>query len=616
LRNIEQVLFDNLPEQQKPVKGGFNFNTGAIDQWFETLPMANIRVATKTIYQTIKETNDYLVPYKKRLYLLEKLHEPVTELALNLKKLNLNRELPLDDKHQRIAVLIRKLYLQTATGYKYILRDLINCRSVLMCPGKYKLMVQVISRIIRHHSLALIADYQFYHAPYKGLWRDLHALFLLAHKESLLLKKIADPSLQLASETSIKNQYLQILLVAVADPYRMAQHHIAALYKQLEEWSALADIHMLEASAEKHSLIIDLSQDTHPSFICKADTSNSEFAWSLDTSKLEYPQLVEHFKAPDTHTTELNIDLLKQISLAWGIIPNRQHNRRPAESKLKVAIGLNNVHYVLNGNREPDWVVSKPAEDEISFSESNTGSPQFTAKTVASTVKVNDIWGEVFNSQLLLEGQKPKPSPEKKAEKTRTNTAPSEWSMVNESIGGYCLLWNHADSINAKVGEIIAISHQEDKKAGYWFIGMIRWMKCLEAHKMQIGVQIMAPNAMAVSTAKYTSMQEGMKSRAILLPAIPVLKQPKTLIMASLGYETNNQVILDEYRLVNANITNVRSKIVLLDKLEVSPHFTRFQYTAAKEYYGTNGSSQPLTQEPDTLALHEDTEFDSIWDDL
>lgn len=620
MQNIEQVLFANLPEQSATPKTGFNLKANAIDQWFDTLPLANVRVATKGIYQALKETNGYQLNYKKRLYLLEKVHESVVELASHLKKLNLNRELPLDDKHQRIAILLKKLHRQIAVSYKFILRDIMNCNLFVLCPGKSKIMALAIERIIRHHSLSLIANYQIYNAPTPGLWVELHHLFLLALREKLLSKKVADPSLQLVSETTIKNVYLEILLISVADPYRMAQHHTYTIFKQLEEWSSLADIRPYQDSDEDKSLVLDLSKDTHPAFVSPQDKPDAQFAWVLDTSKLDYAHLIEHFDGPETLTTEINAELLKQLSLAWGIIPNRQHNRRPTKSKLKVAIGLNNVHYVLNGFREPDWLNQEPHENEFQMSENIPTGTSFSSKPAGSTSKkVNDIWGEIFNSKTLLNGKK-NPALEKKQTITEAKPhphEPQEWDMINESIGGYCLLWDNQDSINAKVGEIIAISHEDDKKEGLWFVGTIRWIRCVEAQKIQIGVQIMAPNAIAVSTAKYSNMQEGVKSRAILLPAIPVLKQPKTLITTALGYDTRDQVVLDEYRLVNTNITNIRSKIVLLDTLEVSSHFSRFIYTQAEEFYGTTTRKiSPEKENYDTLSLDGDTDFDSIWDDL
>ena len=620
MQSAEQVLFNNLPDLTNPPKSGFNFQEKAIDQWFDTLPLANIRVSTKTIYQTLKETNGYQVNYKKRLYLLEKIHESVVELATHLKKLNLNRQLPLDEKHQRIAVLLRKLHKQITIGYKLIIKDLMNCKVFVMCPGKTKIMTLAIERIMRHHSLSLIANYQFYNAPSQGLWSELHQLFLLANEDKLLNNKVSDPTLQLVAETTIKNVYLEILLISVADPYRMAQHHTYSIFKQLEEWSSLADLHLHEDSDDPDSLILDLSKDTHPTFISPQDAPDKQYAWTLDTSKLDYAHLIEHFNGPETQTTEINAELLKQLSLAWGIIPTRQHNRRPAKSKLKVAIGLNNVHYVLNGYRDPNWLNQEPEENGFQLSENTNKGSAFGARTVESTVKVSDIWGEVFNSKTLLSDKtepKPEPLEVKKPEKKSHSHDPKEWDMINESIGGYCLLWDNNDSINAKVGEIIAISHEEEKKEGYWFVGTIRWMKCVDTHKVQIGVQIMAPNAIAVSTAKYTNMQEGMKTRAILLPAIPVLKQPKTLITTALGYATRDQVMLDEYRLVNANITNVKSKVVLMDTLEISSHFTRFKYTLADEFYGTKTTEvKKDSQDSDTLSLDGDTDFDSIWDDL
>ncbi len=621
MQTTEQALFKNLPEQTRPDKSGFKFQANAVDKWFETLPLANIRVSTKSIYKTLKETNGQLVPYKKRLYFLEKIHEPIVELATNLKKLNLNRELPLDEKHARIAILIQKLHKQVSTGYKLVLKDLMNCKVFFLCLGKRKLMAQIIERIIRHDSLSIIASYQFYSLPNKGQWSEVHRLFLFAHKEKLLNKKIIDPSLHIDTETTIKNIYLQILLVSIADPYRMAQHHTYSIFQQLEEWSALADIHLHENSEDKDALVIDLSKDSQPSFVSPQDIEDKKNIWTINTSKLDYAHLIEHFQGAQTQTTEINVELLKQLSMSWGIAPSRQHSRRPAKAQLKVAIGLNNVHYVLNGNAEPDWMKAKDAEKEDNFilSENLPTSGNFNARSIDSTVKVSDIWGEVFQNKSLSTGSDPSTKDEHSKEPTKKldPNKPHDWEMVNESIGGYCLLWDHHDSINAKVGELIAISHEAENKQGYWFVGTIRWLKCVKTDKIQIGVQIIAPNAIAVSTAKFVSMQEGMKSRAILLPAIPILKQPKTLITTGLGYEVRDQVMLDEYRLINSNITAVKTKVVLLDTLEISSHFSRFKYTLAEEFYGTNtkkiSSDKPADE---TLSLDSDTDFDSIWDDL
>ncbi len=618
---IEQALFKNLPEQTRSGKSGFKFQANAIDQWFDSLPLANIRVSTKSIYKTLKETNHQSVSYKKRLYFLEKIHAPVTELAANLKKLNLNREFPLGEKHARIAILVQKLHQQLETGYKCVLRDLMSCSLFFLCPGKSKLMALVIERILRHNSLALIANYQFYNNPPKGQWAEIHQLFLLAYKEKLLNKKVSDPSLQMVQETTIKNIYLQILLVAIADPYRMTQHHTFSIFKQLEEWSALADIHRFNAKDDKDALLIDLSINSHPAFIAQQDISDKKSIWTVDTSKLDYAHLLEHCQHAENQTTEINVELLKQLSLSWGIPPSRQHSRRPAEAQLKVAIGLNNVHFVLNGYAEPDWIqvqLGEPdQESSLMLSENIPAGSNFSSRTIDSTIKVSDIWGEVFHNKSLSDDDISNDELAKSSRKKHNPNEPHEWEMVNESIGGYCLLWQNTDSINAKVGEIIAISHENGKEEGYWFVGTIRWVKCNATDKVQIGVQIIAPNAIAVSTAKFISMQEGMKSRAIMLPAIPILKQPKTLITTALGYKVRDQVILDEYRLINSNITSVKTKVVLLDTLETSSHFSRFTYSLAEDFYGTSkkDSAQNNTDD-DTLSLDSDTDFDAIWDDL
>lgn len=613
LQTTEQALFQHLAEQTKSEKSTFSLQKNAVDQWFDNLPMANIRIATKTIYNALKDTNSQKSSYKKRLYFLEKIHKPITELATNLRRLNLNRKLPLDEKHHRIATLLQKLHLQIAIGYKYVLKDLMNCRIFFLCSGKSKLMALIIERLIRHNSLQLIAYYQFYNLPKKGLWSELHHLFLLASQENLLNKKVLDPSLTFTKVTSIKTIYLQILLVSIADPYRMAQHHIYSIFNQLEEWASLADIKKHVKNDDKDALVIDLSCDSQPAFVTFQDAADKNSIWTLNTSKLDYAHLFEHFDGPQKQTTEINGELLKQLSLSWGIAPTRSHSRRPAKSKLRVAIGLNNVHYVLNGYNEPEWMQSPDSETEKSLElhDNSHSSSSFSSHTIDSTVKVSDIWGEVFQNKSTSGTT----NNDDEFPRQHESGEVENWEMVNESIGGYCLLWDHTGSINAKVGEIIAISHDLSKE-GYWFVGSVRWLKCVKKNKIQIGVQIIAPNAIAVGTAKFVSMQEGMKSRAILLPAIPILKQPKTLVTTALGYESRDQVMLDEYKLINANITSVKSKVVLLDTLDVSSHFSRFKYTLAENFYKSTKKTLVKEVNEDTLSLDGDTDFDSIWDDL
>ncbi len=54
---LQQALFKHLPEQVKPGKSDFNLKPTAVDQWFDSLPLANIRISTKEIYNAIKDSN-------------------------------------------------------------------------------------------------------------------------------------------------------------------------------------------------------------------------------------------------------------------------------------------------------------------------------------------------------------------------------------------------------------------------------------------------------------------------------------------------------------------------------------------------------------------------------
>ena len=280
------------------------------------------------------------------------------------------------------------------------------------------------------------------------------------------------------------------------------------------------------------------------------------------------------------------------------------------QSTIKVAIGLNNTYFVLNGYNEPDWlsddIESKPKGPV--FSEESQAAAHFEAHRVNSLLKADDVLGGLYSAD------KHDPPAESLSHHTDPDTTARSmekgihsWDVVNESDGGYCLLWDQNEAINVKVGEVVALRHEE-ANSRYWSVASIRWIKCLCNNAVQMGVKILAPNALPVSISKYTRMHQGPKARAILLPAISAQNQPQTLISTALGYRAGDQILLEEASNSGHKTSRPVTKLSLQDVLESSTHFSRFKFslievdssTASKDHLPADGAVQ----------------FDSPWDDL
>ncbi len=628
LQATEQNIFYDLPMQSKLEDEAYNTNPDAVDQWYADLPLADIRTATKEIYQALKEINSSQVSYKKRLYFMEKVHAGVIDSAENLARLNLDRNLPLDEKHQRIANLVQQLHLQMAVGYKAVLYDLDKSKfGILYLHGK-KLQTLVIQRIIRHVSFSILYNYQTYKLPYKSHWPTLHHLFLRAENDKISDKTITDPSYRLKSSTTIKQTYLQILLLAIADPYHMTQQNINTIFTQLEQLAQLANLYHFKQKTHQHNLVIDLDSDIPPALRMSQDLPMSQNLWILDTSGFDHTDLVSRFEKNVHQTSEIDTALLRQLSLTWGIPPSRQHARKTASSTLKVAIGINKTYFVLNGYNEPEWLMDNtdphinPTQTVLANNIVSTA--HFDVHKVKSPLSNDDVWDKIYQDKKRepsLKEDKPSPVPE--IIKNDLREGIHDWEIINESEGGYCLSWDKNEAINVKVGEIVALMHEEkeaqegnEASPGYWTVGTIRWIKCLRNNAVQMGIKNLAPNAVAVTITRFKQRHKGLQNRAIMLPALSALNQPETIITPALGYSSGDQVLLEKScKSLNTKLSTL-NKLTFADKLDHSSHFSRFKFSFIEQVH--DGKNHDMADEnlSKDLALDGETKFDSLWDDL
>ena len=167
--------------------------------------------------------------------------------------------------------------------------------------------------------------------------------------------------------------------------------------------------------------------------------------------------------------------------------------------------------------------------------------------------------------------------------------------MLNNGNGGYCISWENASTSKVAIGSLIGVAKYEFNEEGEWSIGIVRWIKNISDNAIQIGVQLISPDAQAVAAKNISDKNRpGEYTRCLLLPEIRTIKQPQTLITQSL-FKINDRVELD--------VHGQTIKVKLTKVIESSGTFNQFLFSIIK-----TAKQNPSVDNIDHLK-----KYDSIW---
>src|SRR5690606_6066981 len=111
------------------------------------------------------------------------------------------------------------------------------------------------------HFLAqsLLRHYQLYQEPAASLWSDSHLLYWLGEHQDCLDEHVAAP-FQPAPASSLRGLYQQMLLLALSNPFHLAEGECLVLFAALTPLAELARLLPWEEDEDSDGPLIDLSQ--------------------------------------------------------------------------------------------------------------------------------------------------------------------------------------------------------------------------------------------------------------------------------------------------------------------------------------------------------------------
>ncbi|MCW8951010.1 MAG: hypothetical protein OQL17_13580, partial [Sedimenticola sp.] len=168
---------------------------------------------------------------------------------------------------------------------------------------------------------------------------------------------------------------------------------------------------------------------------------------------------------------------------------------------------------------------------------------------------------------------------------------------INESAGGYCINWQGFNAPKIKIGEVIGIQSASNKNQ--FGIGISRWMKNIPGQGLQLGMQMISPNASAVDVDQLNSDNpSAIPQKGLLLPELKSSEKPASLILPTLPFKVEDAIMIRS--------GNTRQKGKLTRLLETTGAFAHFQFTYLHPQPGDE------TKQRET----NDEDFENIWSEL
>ncbi|MEW8334703.1 MAG: hypothetical protein AB2558_04185 [Candidatus Thiodiazotropha sp.] len=601
-----------IPEQAPPSGNSFFLDDKKLAAWARELPVANVGETARKLFQTLRSFNKTELESSKRILCAEQLREPLGYVSSNLNKHYTGVRFPLSEKAHKIANLNRELHSGMATAYKAAIVDLLmESRG---SPDTTQLTL-AIHRCISYLSRVILLSVLVYDSYPKRTWRELHTLHRLASRYGIGSYTIEDKLETSAIRSNIDEMYRRCLLFSLSSPYKMRQRENLQLFDTLLEWSRYTLIRPYDDAPEEYTITIHQDADLAPTHETRIEQTDSKYLQILDVTPL-LSSLRDLFidkadEAPSLYgTKELSKSLIRQLLMLWSKAQKRAFVRTKLNFELRVAVGLRSVYKLIMLGDEPIQADDKSVEDgtwietqfaqggELKVSEHFTLMPMDVA---AYNPRRGDFEEFGPNSTEYSSFELPQEDEVKiweDNEKSQLDNATSLFHTINESAGGYCLDWRGKKIPKIQVGELIGV--QSAMSATQFGVGIVRWMRSSDQDSMRVGVQMIAPNALAI-TAADPEHKTKKSDECLLLPEVGTSGQPTSFICAAQAFDIGRIVSIDN---------GEESKDIKLTRLlESSGSISQYQFI-----YLDDAAAASEDEKDDETG--NDSDFDSLWSTL
>ena len=466
------------PTDRAPPPPGLEIRPKQVKILIEGLAMGRPLEAGASVLAHVSALNRVKVDADDRLAILD-LYRPVVVMLFDeLDALYGKATPPLNAKAREALTLARSLASEIAGGYKIALLEKTGKRLAF---GVRRQLPQLVLGAMRNLAAQLMASYKAYSAPPKGVWNELHGLYLFADNEGVAAEP-ADPE----TKETIQDVYTEALLLSLTDPYRLVQGDVERIVAQLRAVKMPPTLARERPPTRQSAhFLVPCDTDRPPKPALSANDDAGGPNWRL----LDANPVVDKLRARKLAIESGNasaatikavgaegLALLGKLITLWGDPPKRAHRRDPMETSVAMCMGLRSIAHFVSLVPKPDPAEAQAIRDGI---------------TMPLPVVADD------------EASKAHPV--------------HEWKVVNQSKGGLKVSRTGSSLQPVVVGEAVGIKFMSRPR---WAVGVVRWLTLVDdGAGMEFGVQFLSPDARTVWLQTLPAASPQAK-QALLLPEV------------------------------------------------------------------------------------------------
>ena len=522
------VLALSVPTATQNSPRGLEIRPKQAKVWIESLPLTKIMESARQVFEHLVALNRVKMATDERLELMEVYHPVLATLQDELEHIYAYCPLPLPARQRDAYELARSLASESAFGYKLVI---VEKTSKLIAFGTKRALPLPIHRALGYLRQLLLQSFKTYYPVAAGTWQEIHQLYGYCEEQGMLAE-----TPDAGNKTSIQDLYLDLLLLSLADPFRLMQREADKVLELLAQNRGLARLRdqRPEGIDPNQFFVVALDSDRAPRLLSTALKDPEGIALrALDLDAL-LERLKQRLQAQagsrealaKSRATHDTADLIGRLLRLWGDPPKRQFRRNPADSSVVLCSGIKAIVYFAN-----------LAEQEDTHAEAE-------AIKSGGTLPLLKIPQDKTSQALGIE----------------------QWMVLNQSANGLRLHREPGGSVGVTVGEVIGVRFAGGRN---WNIGVVRWLNMLHNDDLEFGLELIAPSARPIHIEP-TIASNGRAQAALQLPAMVQDDETEALLTYPDTFSD-----LREFSLADGSATRLVRATTLVEK---TSRFDLFQF--------------------------------------
>ena len=494
-------------------------------QWVGQLQLTNLRFAHGVLRTQLDELNRYPMHGLERMHTLELLRETILSVQADYAKKLIAKKLPLSEDEFTIFVSIIGLWQGMVTGYQHCLQAYMGGDKQL---APYSALL--CQRCLLYSGLQIFEHLRTGYEFDGQLWRQLHALYVFSEEQDLQLEEVTDGLNGNTHVTSCSTVYVKTLLACHARPAELTRSQLQLLDHWLTLWGATITVERSYTIGKDDALPLAVDVDSLQGLQPQQQVNPSDtirYLAMAPLSKLLRVKMILLQQGQSPQQLELGesckgtdcAEFLGYLYQCWC------EDRSDRSSERHTAVQQAQMCYGLDGSFA--YIANKPFKQPGKGRAVDTLSRKQIAAfgRILSDTDRHDLAGLGFIRE--------------------------DWQIQDESILGANLL--REGSVGTRIGakQIVAV---RSTGAENYMLGVVRRVSVTQTGQLHVGVRYLpgVPQAIAMKATGINPSVSEKYVAALLLPAIPALRTPASLIIPRDWFQPDRVVEivqLDEQRL-------------------------------------------------------------------